>query len=639
MRVSIRSLITFLLLAGISLAAEVPQQRLQTTRADQNSQSTYYWQAKSIDGTAQLLTLFCRSCGTGQTDESIPLVSVLRDTLGDQDPQNDRLTYVWLLSYTRLNVGQRLLSAVPFFYWRVGNGSKSAENTAPLLDLTSPEHPVLSGATRDLLQWTVLDPMITPVRATTRAYRTNADDYERLHLEEAISYLRQAPVSNPSSGLTQQELDTVIARLELRKRLLGGLVSDRRAAHIGAEVGFGRERIRRKNWELLRQCAERTGLLFEPLALAGASDQYGILWLRVNAAPPPAGVALGPVWKLLNIKDPWNDERLHPWRGETYTRSIDANGSLVSPDTPGAQEVQLVPLAVYSFNYPKLPLLLVDFRDKLHVRRHEMTQRAINEVTSGVIGISHFTNWYYYVGADLYDFVVSRHGAAMDRAARLDSYAQFRVALALDHSLGADLRSDMQRRVHSLDMNPLEARPDRDIQVATQRFDRLQAETKTDGPLETRIEKDRRAELASFGESGKMRTFNVLLHDGTFGLYTRRVSENDSDRLLLDRDRRIQYQLSFLESLVQAGTPPEVAYDSSRIKESVNELSSLMLEVRAPLVRAHVSATIGQLARISRDPELRNDCSLAVAALERPLAPLRAPSAPGIVASAVAVSK
>ncbi len=639
MRLLIRNLIVFFSLAGVCGAADVPQQRPQTTRADGKSQSTYYWQAKSIDGTAQLLTLFCRDCGMGPTNENVPLGSILRDTLGDEDPQNDRITYVWLLSCTHLNFGQRLLSAVPFFYWRVGSGSKSAQSTAPLLDLNTPAHPVLSGITQDLLQWTVLDPMITPVRASTRAYRTNADDYERVHLEEAIGYLRQAPVSNDSSAPTQQELDTVIARLDLRKRLLGGLVPDRRAAHIGTEVGFEQERIRSKNWELLRQCAERTGLLFEPLSLAGASDQYAILWFRLNAPLPAKGVALGPVWKLLNIKDPWNDERLHPWRGETYSRSIDRNGSLVSADTPGATEVQLVPLAIYSFNYPKLPLLLVDFRDKLHVRRHEMTQRAINEVTSGVIGISHFTNWYYYVGADLYDFVVSRHGAAMDHAARLDSYAQFRVALALDHSLGADLRSDIQSRIHSLDMNPLAARPDRDIQVATQRFDRLQEEANIDGRLESRIDKDRRAELAAFGESRKARVLNVLVHDATFGLYTRRASKDDTNLAALDRDRRIEYQLSFLHSLVQAGTPPEVAYDSSLIKASVDELSGLMLDVNAPLVRAHVSATLGQLASISHDLELQNDCALAVAALEHPVEPLRAPSAPGVVASAAAMSK
>ncbi len=76
-----------------------------------------------------------------------------------------------------------------FFIGVSGSGSKSVADTAPLFDLTAPQHPVVSEVGRDLLQWTMLDPMTTPVRATSRAYRTNQLDHERLHLEEAASYL------------------------------------------------------------------------------------------------------------------------------------------------------------------------------------------------------------------------------------------------------------------------------------------------------------------------------------------------------------------------------------------------------------------------------------------------------------------
>ncbi len=175
----------------------------------------------------------------------------------------------------------------------------------------------------------------------------------------------------------------------------------------------------------------------------------------------------------MNIRDPWQDDRLKHWKGPAYSRSLNEGGSLLPFGEQGAQQVQLVPLGVYSLTYPRVPLLLIDFRDKLHVRRHEMTQRSINEITAGVIGISHFTNWYYYVAADLYDFVVNRHGGAMDRAARLDSYSQFRVALALDRQLNPQLRAQMQRRVDALAINPLEAAPARELQLATARYAKL----------------------------------------------------------------------------------------------------------------------------------------------------------------------
>ena len=630
-----------LLLSGVSIcaAADVPVRRSPATTLRENNRSTYYWQVTSVEGTAQLLTLFCKSCRLGNSDQDVPLVAVLRDTLGDADRENDRVIYVWLLGHTHLNLGQRLLSAVPFFYWRVGDGSRSAQDTTPLLDLTAPQHPVFSEFSRDLLQWTAFDPMTMPVRATSRAYRTNSLDRERLHLDEAITYLRQAPVSNDDAALTRPELDTVIARLELRKKLLGGLVPQNAAARYGEESGFQQERIRSRNWEILRQCAERTGLVFEPLPLAGASDQYAMLWFRLQGTPPSAGVSLKPVWKLLNIANPWTDERLKQWRGRTFTRAFDDDGALLPPGTDGAQQAQLIPLGVYGLSYPKLPLLLIDFRDKLHTRRHEMTQRTINEVTSGVIGISHFTNWYYYVGADLYDFVVSRHGTAMDRAARLDTYSQFRVELALDRSLDADLRSDMQRRLDLLAMNPLGATPDREMQVAAARYARLEADAQGGGRIAARLEKEHRAEIAAFGESKKKQAVETVLHNATFGLYTHLAKRDDVTVEALDRDRRIQYQLNFLDSLVRAGTQPEIAYDSVRIRAAVTELSGLIPQVKAKQVRVRAQAAFERLGNLTRDNGVQDDCSLALAALRRNSTPVRAASAAGIVASSMAAVK
>ncbi len=616
-------------------AADVPQTQLQTTVLRETNHTVYYWQSADVGNSAQLLTLFCHSCqAVDNTQKSVPLVAVLRDTLGDDDPQNNRIYYVWLLSYARPNLGQRLLSAVPFFYWRVADGSKSvgAHDTAPLLDLTAPQHPVMSEIGRNVVQWTMLDPLTTPVRATSRAYRTNEIDHERLHLEEAVSYLRNAPAGETDSELTQIQLNTVIARLEMRKRLLGGLVPERRAAEMGQEDGFEQENIRSRNWELLRQCAEKTGLIFEAVDVAGNAGQYAVLWFPLDQSAQNGGTSLTAVWKLLNIKNPWTDLRLKQWSGPQYDRWLDENGSLLPrgehPEQQRARQVRLVPLAVYSLNYPKLPLQLVDFRDKLHIRRHEMTQRTINEVTAGVIGISHFTNWYYYVAADLYDFITARHGAAMNQTARLDCYSQFRVELALDHQLDPALRNEMERRVESMAVNPLEAAPGREMELAQTRYLRLQTEAQ-DGHLASRLDKDRRSELARFGENRPARiTFN-LLHYATFGAYTHRVAKDTGNLAMLDRDRRIEYHLNFLDSLVQTGTQPEVVYDSSRIEASVGELSSLMPGVRAPEVRAHVEATLARLKGLTQDEGLQADCSLAMAALERDSRATVAASAPG----------
>ena len=616
-------------------AADIPGPRLQTTTLNENSQSLYYWKISPVGSTAQLLTLFCRSCRiNGDEKEDQPLVSVLRDKLRNDNAESDRVVYVWLLCYSHLNFGQRILSAVPFFYWRVGQGSKAVDagDTAPLLNLNAPERPVTSELERDLLQWAAFDPMMTPVRATSRAYRSNQVEYERCHLEETISYLRQAPVSEGDSALTQTQLDTVIARLEFRKSLLGGLIPETRAARLGAEYGFEQERIRSRNWELLRQCAERTGLLFDHLDLGGTTGEYAVLWFPLHQPPAPTSTSLSSIWKLLHIRNPWSDDRLKAWKGAVYTRSLDENGGLLRPRQTSSRQIQIVPLAVYSLTYPKVPLVLIDFRDTLHVRWREMTQRSINEITSGVIGLSHFTNWYYFAAAEIYDFVVSRHGAAMNQAARHDCYSRFQVALALDRQIDAKLRKQMQLHIDSLALNPLDAEQARELEAARARYARLETEAE-DGTLMMLLDKERRSELAHFEESKKARIMGDLFHDASLGLYTPRAKENATNISMLDSYRRVDFHLHFLDSLIEAGTPPEVAYDGVRIQASVGELSGLMPAINSSETRAHAATTLERLRSLSRDETLQADCSIALVALKSRAPSVRAATVSGVASA------
>jgi len=63
-----------------------------------------------VDGGAELITLHARLDGLQTSEEQkwVPLVSVLRDTLGDLNPENDRLRYLWPLTYTRPTIKQRI---------------------------------------------------------------------------------------------------------------------------------------------------------------------------------------------------------------------------------------------------------------------------------------------------------------------------------------------------------------------------------------------------------------------------------------------------------------------------------------------------------------------------------------------------
>ena len=619
-------------LAGARAAEDVPE-RLPTTNQTFTTKAAYYWTSQPVANTSQLLTLFCRNCIPGAEGwEDLPLVSVLRDTLGDNLSENDRVTYVWLLSSSQLGVKQKILSAIPFFYWRVGDESKSvgSRDLTPLVNLNAPQHPTMSALSRTLIQWIAFDPLATEFRATSRNFWANQLDYERLHLETAISHLRKAPVSNDSSALTSQELNAVIARLELRKSMLGGLIDDSHAARFGEENSYEEERVRSRNWEVLRQLAEKTGLYFEPMSLAGAKDQHAILWFPMGSSRPTTGVSLKPIWRILNIKDPWKDRRFIKQQHLSYRRAVDENDVLLPEGEEGSKQITVVPLGVYSLNYPRQPLLLVDFRDQSHVRRQEMTQRSINELTVGVIGISHFTNWYYYAGTMLYDAVWARHGAAVNQAARLDCYSQFRAELALDRQLDPALRRELLNRAESLAVNPLAASTTREMEIARARLAQLQSQSGEDGRLAAFLQKERRAELADFGDSTKAKVAHNILHMGTFGIYTHRVKPEQSTFAALDRERRLRYHLGFLDSVVSNGTEPEIAFDSSRIQAAISQVRDLMPGASSPEWKSHAVATLERLKSLSRDETLQTDCAVTIIAFRQGEEPARAVSAPVI---------
>jgi hypothetical protein len=59
-----------------------------------------------------------------------------------------------------------------------------------------------------------------------------------------INHLRHAPVSNDATALTQTQVDIVIARLQLRNALLGGLMCASRIPVEITEVSSESPRIR-----------------------------------------------------------------------------------------------------------------------------------------------------------------------------------------------------------------------------------------------------------------------------------------------------------------------------------------------------------------------------------------------------------
>ena len=137
------------------------------------------------------------------------------------------------------------------------------------MDLSAPENRMMLQVSRNLLQWTAFDPMTTPVRASTHAYGTNRQEDDRLHIEEAISYLRHVdadgldPADYPLPNFAALNAPADLADAEIK--LTAAVVTYAHHASVG-----------RVHWSRVSNDIEYSTPAAEPgdvlAALAGASD-------------------------------------------------------------------------------------------------------------------------------------------------------------------------------------------------------------------------------------------------------------------------------------------------------------------------------------------------------------------------------
>jgi hypothetical protein len=217
-----------------------------------------------VAGGAELITVHANLRGIESLDGDnwVPLVSILRDTLGDSNKENDRLRYVWPLTYTTPTMKQRMAAAIPFFYTRVGSKGNSKNTPPPALDIAAPEKEVWNKLFWTALQNILLDTYGIPLKASTNTYRRNTEDYRKSHIIRALSVLTLYESVRGESAFSEHEMAEMQSRLLLTDKAFGGLVDETNLQ------GYYSKRIaqthdeRGHNWELLRQRAEAESLLF-----------------------------------------------------------------------------------------------------------------------------------------------------------------------------------------------------------------------------------------------------------------------------------------------------------------------------------------------------------------------------------------
>src|SRR5215207_1958451 len=527
-----------------------------------------------VPGGAELITVHARLVGLESTDKDnwVPLVSILRDTLCDNIPENNRLRYVWPLTYTRPTTKQRLAAAIPFFYTRVGNKEKLTKRPPPALDLASPESEVWDKIFWTALQNILLDPYGTPIKASTSSYRRNSSDYRRSHIIRALSVLALYEAVKGESPLTPAEIATIQGRLLLSQKTFGGLVDDSNLQNYYAKRTTQSRDERGHNWELLRQRAESESLYFEPLLMPDGSATHALLWVaKRDLIKQPGSRYSG---RFLNIANPWTDKRLLKWQGYVETRYFDSENHLVDSQTPGAEAVEMIPLGLYGLDNPKIPMLLVDFRDSYNPKKREMSRRVLNDVTRNMLSLSKFGNLPFFLGRTVFDFVTGRRGMDINQPSRLQTYSQLKLLLALDTSMDPELRSEVSGRLETFSLNPFENDLNAEAKIALAQYDALLAFAKDPKGLATRIEQDRRAEMMPLEHGRNARLAFRVLNVLSFGTYVHREELTDEMDYRLDIARRLQYHTRFLQQIAKSTAEVDITWNLEDIRRSLHFIAN-----------------------------------------------------------------
>ncbi len=463
-------------------------------------------------------------------------MSILKDTLQDSDPSNDRLRQVWIFTYSRPSLWHRMVGGVPFFYHRSGIARSPGQNPPrPVMDLGDPSRGMWGGLAYAGVQSEVLNPIGAAARLTTHSFTGNYGEYRNTHIWEAGDVVAPLLSNAADSGLTAAEIAALEERIELTGRPLGGLVADEYLAKDHQKQREKQSEIRGHNWELLRQRAEDTGLYIEPVGPAGLASSMAILWVAETDLMEAAGRRFDA--QFLNVSNPFSDQRLRHWDGYSEVWNLDRNGTMVSAEAEDARPVRMIPLAMYGLDHPKTPLLLVDFRGAGHAPRREVGLKIAEDVTTGVFGLTGLGNVGFLAAKTSLMFIHTRHGGATNRAARRREFVLVRHAVGVDAGMDPALRKQLLSRIEKVDVNPIERSWDQEIRDSVKQYEALIAYAEKTG-LEREINRSRGDEVRAQVHGKGARVLLDAASIGTLGLYRHHETVDQRLMIKLDEQRR-----------------------------------------------------------------------------------------------------
>jgi hypothetical protein len=231
--------------------------------------------------------------------------------------------------------------------------------------------------------------------------------------------------------------------------------------------------------------------------------------------------------------------------------------------------VEMIPLAVYGLNHPKIPALLVDFRNSLNPKKREMSRRVFNDVAKNVLSLSSFGNLPYFAGRKLYGFLTGQRGMDVNQPSRVRSYSELKLLLAFNPTINPKLRDELEHRIESVSLNPLSNDTDSEIRLAREQYEAIVKFAHRDGGLSAKIARDRREEMVPLVHGPLARFFFGLGNVLTFGRYVHREEATPELAERLELARRIQHHTQFLQHVAKSSPQVEVVWNLGEVDTSL----------------------------------------------------------------------
>jgi hypothetical protein len=394
---------------------------------------------------------------------------------------------------------------------------------------------------------------------------------------------------------------TIQGRLLLSQKTFGGLVDDSQLQKYYAKKTTQVRDERGHNWELLRQRAESESLYFEPLLMPDGSATHALLWVAKRDLVKQQGSRYSS--RFLNIANPWTDKRLLKWEGYIETRYFDSENHLVDSETPGAEAVEMIPLGLYGLDNPKIPMLLVDFRDSYNPKKREMSRRVLNDVTRNFLSLSKFGNLPFFLGRTVYDFVTGRRGIDINQPSRLQTYSQLKLLLSLNTSMQPELRSEVSGRLETISLNPFENDMNAEAGIALAQYEKLLEFARDPKGLAAQIERDRRAEMTPLEHGSKAQLAFRVLNVLTFGKYVHREQHTNEMEDRLDIARRLQHHTRFLQQVAKTSAEIDITWNLEDVRRSLH-----FIAVHGSEAGGTAAAATAKIFARTKDDETRRAC-------------------------------